>query len=69
MSSTSEIYDFVLSLTKEIGEVMKEGFYTKLNVETKNGICWDVVTEYDRKVEDFLIKNISEKYPSHKYLC
>lgn len=65
MSSISEIYDFVLSLTKDIGEVMKEGFYTKLNVETKNG-SWDVVTEYDRKVEDFLIKNISEKYPSHK---
>lgn len=65
--STSEIYDYVLALTVEIGEVMNEGFYSTYKVETKKA-SWDVVTEYDRRVEDFLIKKITEKYPSHKYL-
>lgn len=63
--STSEIYDYVLALTVEIGEVMNEGFHSTYKVETKTA-SWDVVTEYDRRVEDFLIKKISEKYPTHK---
>lgn len=61
----SEIYDYVLNLTIEIGQVMKEGFNTDLNIEIKDQ-SWDVVTEYDRKIENYLIENISKKYPSHK---
>lgn len=61
----SEIYDYVLNLTIEIGEVMKEGFNTDLNIEIKDQ-SWDVVTEYDRRIENYLIDNISKKYPSHK---
>lgn len=28
---------------------------------------YDLVTEYDRKVEDILIEKIKHKYPDHKY--
>lgn len=61
----SEIYDYVLNLTIEIGEIMKEGFNSDLNIETKDD-SWDVVTEYDRRIENYLIEHISKKYPSHK---
>lgn len=61
----SEIYDYVLNLTIEIGEVMKEGFNSDLNIEIKDK-SWDVVTEYDRRIENYLIENISKKYPNHK---
>lgn len=65
MSSISEVYDFVLDLTVKIGDVMKEGFNSKLHIETKEA-TYDVVTEYDRRVENFLMENISKKYPNHK---
>lgn len=61
----SEIYDYALNLTIEIGEVMKEGFNSDLNIEIKDQ-SWDVVTEYDRRIENYLIENISKKYPNHK---
>lgn len=64
-NNLNEIYDFVLNLTIEIGEVMKEGFNSDLNIEIKDQ-SWDVVTEYDRRIENYLIENISKKYSSHK---
>lgn len=42
-----------------------EGFFGVKNVETKGGRSYDLVTEYDRRVEEFLISSIAKKYPDH----
>lgn len=34
--------------------------------EIKNDAWWDLVTIYDKKIEEVLIHKIKEKYPSHK---
>lgn len=34
-------------------------------IEVKD-LSFDIVTEYDRKVEETLIKKIRAKYPNHK---
>lgn len=34
-------------------------------VETKDGAA-DLVTEFDQRVEEILIKNLKEKFPTHK---
>lgn len=31
-------------------------------------VVWDLVTEYDLKVEETLIKKIKEKFPSHRFI-
>lgn len=63
--SITEIYDYVLSLTLEMGALMKEGYNTNLSVSTKKA-TWDVVTEYDRRIENFLVERILNKFPNHK---
>lgn len=62
----NEIFDFILDLTKKGGSVMREGFYGIQHVVQKNNNNWDLVTEYDTRVEDILINGILAKYPSHK---
>lgn len=34
-------------------------------IETKDGAA-DLVTEYDQRVEEILIKQLKEKFPTHK---
>lgn len=34
-------------------------------IETKAG-DWDLVTQFDRKVEDILITGLAEEFPHHK---
>lgn len=46
-------------------QIIEDGISSKKNVKSK-GIDWDLVTEYDRKIEDKLIKQLSIQFPSHK---
>lgn len=46
-------------------QVVKEGFSSKKRIETKSCAA-DLVTEYDRRVEDILIKSFKDKFPTHK---
>jgi len=46
-------------------QIIEDGINTKKNTKVK-GIDWDLVTEYDRKIEDKLIKQLSMQFPSHK---
>lgn len=38
----------------------------EVEVEFKNKQVWDIVTVYDRKIEEVLIRKIKETYPNHK---
>jgi myo-inositol-1(or 4)-monophosphatase len=60
-----ECFGFVENLVKQCGEILLEGFKDCGLVENK-GSEYDLVTIYDRKIENVLINGIKEKYPSHK---
>lgn len=46
-------------------QVVSEGFSVTKRVETKDGAA-DLVTEFDQRVEEILIKQLKEKFPEHK---
>ncbi|KAG4070364.1 hypothetical protein HA402_006506 [Bradysia odoriphaga] len=60
---------FALDLVRQAGAIVKKGFeeLTK-TVNTKSG-SWDLVTEYDSKVENLLITSITDKYPDHLFIA
>ncbi|KAJ8942771.1 hypothetical protein NQ318_002931, partial [Aromia moschata] len=60
-----EYFDYVLPLVKESGKELltAEGY----EVETKSFV-YDLVTIYDKKIEEILIKKIKEKWPNHKFI-
>ncbi|KAL6264733.1 hypothetical protein P5V15_004831 [Pogonomyrmex californicus] len=71
MSTQEELnycYNFVLNLTVESGKVIHDAFQGSKKVETKAG-DWDLVTQYDRKVEAILIDNLAKRFPTHKFIA
>ncbi|KAJ4436033.1 uncharacterized protein [Periplaneta americana] len=63
-----QYYETVLGITREAGKIIKEGIARTKNVDTKLG-SWDLVTQYDRRVEKVLVAEISKKFPSHKFIA
>ncbi|CAF3005496.1 unnamed protein product [Rotaria sp. Silwood2] len=60
-------YKTILNLISLAGKVVCEGFSITKRVETKDGAA-DLVTEFDQRVEEILIKNLQEKFPTHKFI-
>lgn len=66
LNTLRECLKHVVSLTREAGLIVKQGYYDRdLLVEDK-GSPGDLVTEYDRRTENFLIESIRKTYPNHK---
>lgn len=60
-----ECFEFVSELIRECGKVLKEGFKDCGEI-TRKTADHDIVTIYDKKIEDILMKKIGEKYPDHR---
>ncbi|XP_076645724.1 inositol monophosphatase 1-like [Halictus rubicundus] len=60
-------YDFVLKLTAEAGKIIKDAIQGSKKIETKAG-DWDLVTQFDKKVEEIVINSIAQKFPKHKFI-
>ncbi|XP_015603774.1 inositol monophosphatase 1 [Cephus cinctus] len=60
-------YEFVMKLTMESAKVIRDAFQGGKNIETKAG-DWDLVTQYDRKVEEILIAGLAKEFPNHKFI-
>nr|XP_033201481.1 inositol monophosphatase 3-like isoform X1 [Bombus vancouverensis nearcticus] len=70
MSSELDIrnyFEFAKELILKAGEVFKCGFEGEKIVESK-AHEWDLVTDYDKKIEDILIKSLKEKFPDHEFI-
>lgn len=71
MEHLKEYDKFIKSLLKEIpfilAEVKLASIYDGLEIKEKSGNR-DLVSEADIRVEEFLIKNISERFPEHEIL-
>ncbi|KPK33361.1 MAG: hypothetical protein AMS24_01390 [Chlamydiae bacterium SM23_39] len=62
--------DYTLNAIKIIfkaGDILKEGFYKHNIYFEKKGIH-NLVTKYDTKSEEFIIKELKKKYPTHSFL-
>jgi myo-inositol-1(or 4)-monophosphatase len=59
--------DFVISLSKGAGEILRDGFGKKHQIDYKGPI--DLVTEIDRQAEDYIVKRIQDKFPSHSIIA
>ena len=54
---------FVKDLSRRAGEILKEGYGKAHTVEHKGPI--DLVTEIDKKAEDFIVGEIKSAFPDH----
>ncbi|XP_067642428.1 inositol monophosphatase 1 [Eurosta solidaginis] len=63
-----ELYDFMYPLAVRAGEILIEGYEKvgkQVNIKTA---FYDVVTDYDNKIEEFLIEEVLQRYPEHKFI-
>ncbi|MCX6171199.1 MAG: inositol monophosphatase family protein [Ignavibacteriales bacterium] len=60
--------DKVIQISKEAGEIVKEGFGKNFSVEFKTNIT-DMVTEIDKKSEAAIINYIKKEFPTHAVLA
>ncbi|XP_076181797.1 uncharacterized protein LOC143153981 [Ptiloglossa arizonensis] len=70
MSSEQDIqnyFEVAKELTLKAGEIFKCGFEGEKTVETKT-FEWDLVTNYDIKIEEMLTRSLKEKFPDHEFI-
>lgn len=61
-------YDVALDLVMKCGPIMREGYEkTESNFEVKSAF-YDLVTVYDKQIEDILISGLQEKFPQSKVI-
>ncbi|XP_005180671.1 uncharacterized protein LOC101888472 [Musca domestica] len=61
-------YDVALKLVMKCGHLMREGFNkTESNFEVKSAF-YDLVTVYDKQIEDILIKGFQDEFPESKVI-
>ncbi|XP_012139069.1 uncharacterized protein LOC105662308 [Megachile rotundata] len=62
-----EYYKVAEGLVLKAGHVIENAINLNKSVKSK-GIDWDLVTEYDREIEDDLQKQLSKMYPNHRFI-
>uniref|UniRef100_A0A1B6KSK4 Inositol-1-monophosphatase n=2 Tax=Graphocephala atropunctata TaxID=36148 RepID=A0A1B6KSK4_9HEMI len=60
-------FEVVLNITKDAGEIINEKIWQVKNVEIKFSAV-DFVTETDREIEEKFKREISAKFPDHKFI-
>ncbi|XP_053990426.1 uncharacterized protein LOC128890343 [Hylaeus anthracinus] len=60
-------YDFAIKLTRDAAQILKAAINGLKKVDEKQG-AWDLVTEYDRKIEDVIIGTLKTKFPNHRFI-
>ncbi|KAK9746811.1 Inositol monophosphatase family [Popillia japonica] len=61
----TEYFEYARALVLEAGNTLREA--KDVQVETKEDV-WDLVTQYDLKVEEILVKKLKEQFPTHKFI-
>lgn len=56
-----------MEAVESASKIVLKGFEGTKHVDTKSA-SWDLVTEYDSKTEELLIKTLSEAFPDHKFI-
>ena len=61
--------DFVIRIIEKAGQYLLENFRRDLTLISERRISKDLVTKYDQRNNDFLVNQISKKYPTHNILA
>jgi len=61
------VLEDMISLAKEAGEILKEGYFGKKEIFYKGKV--DLVTKYDIKIDAFLKYEISSRYPDFSIIA
>lgn len=48
-------------------QVLRSSIVGSKTIKEKQG-DWDLVTEYDRKIEDIIVGKLKQEFPSHKWV-
>ncbi len=64
----SDLYKKAENIVREAGDILLKAFYTDKQVSTKSNQM-DLVTETDREIERFLIKNLGDILPGSCFLA
>ncbi|XP_047358036.1 inositol monophosphatase 1-like [Vespa velutina] len=67
MIDIDECYNSASELVMLAGEIIQNSINKKKTTQCKS-IDWDLVTEYDHKIENEIIKQLTQKFPSHKFI-
>lgn len=57
-----------ISAAISAGNVLRQGFRTQFQISSKKG-RYNLVTEYDLKVEKMIIRFIKDRFPNHQFLA
>ena len=57
-----------LLIASEAGKLLKNGFGTHFKIEAKT-TRHNLVTEYDRTVQEFIISSVKKRYEGHHFLA
>jgi len=63
-----EIIDFTKTLVLTAGDMLREALAGKVDCTYKKGDQRDLLTEYDVKIQEFLISHLRKEYPEHKFI-
>lgn len=61
-------YETAINLVHEAAKILKSSINDIKNFDEKLG-DWDLVTEYDRKIEDVIIGKLKRAFPGHKIIA
>lgn len=64
----SEITNTAMQVALGAGKILLEGFGSDFKIDSKEGRN-NLVTEYDKKSEKFIIDSISKAFPTHSFLA
>lgn len=63
-----QLLDIAKNVALGAGKILMEGFGTRFKIEEKGG-RQNLVTEYDRASQEWIIKEIKKTFPSHTFLA
>ncbi len=64
----NELRRIIVDIAKECGDIMRSAHEITIRTDTKSGFR-DLVTEYDRKIQAYAVKRLSQIYPSAGFIC
>lgn len=59
---------FIKNLARGAGKILREGLKRKKQIIKKSEVSYDIVTEYDLRVERFICDRIRKKFSNHTFL-
>ncbi|XP_070510913.1 uncharacterized protein [Cardiocondyla obscurior] len=61
-------YDTAIKLSREAAQIVRDSISGFKRTDKKLG-DWDLVTEYDRKIENIIIGELKRAFPSHRFIA